>query len=51
MQKSTNYAANIPNAARVSNGIMRQLLLWVHHDNNGIFIRNDIQLNFSPLRN
>ena len=32
---------------RVSDGIMRQLLLWVHHDNNGIFTHNDIQLKFS----
>ena len=32
---------------RVSDIIMRQLLLWVHHDNNGIFTCNDIQLKFS----
>ena len=34
---------------RVSDGtgIMKQLLLWVDHDNNGIFTRNDIQLKFS----
>ena len=28
-------------------GIMKQLLLWVDHDNNGIFTHNDIQLKFS----
>jgi len=34
---------------RVSDGIMRQLLLWVHHNNNSIILLtyNDIQLKFT----